>query len=106
MKTIQILALMLIVSWGAKAQQADQNDSSDVQVSGSVFFGLYKWGPQKDSIENVAFHFKPSFSTSDIETAENDSTEVRSILGGAIKWTERKEQKDVTRKKTSINKQE
>ncbi len=72
------------------AQDKSPNDSTESRTYGSLLWGLYTWGDDEraksDEVENnglaVEADEEPSFDTTRYE--------LKSILGGAVQWTERK----------------
>ena len=86
-----VISMMLIMSISAAyGQEQPAHDSTSTKFNGSLLWGLYTWGnwkeePEKKLIPEISI--KHSAEWFPVDTTQY---ELRSILGGAVQWTERK----------------
>ena len=86
------LTLLAFTGWKAQSQTVEKKDTTTTkEVSGKLFFGLFKWGKAPENIPAFDFQFETSSMDSiRIDTSENDRVVMKSIFWGAIQWTEKK----------------
>ena len=81
------LTLLAFTGWKAQSQTVEKKDTTATkEVSGKLFFGLFKWGKAPENIP--AFDFQ--FETSSMDSIKIDNVVMKSTFWGAIQWTERK----------------
>lgn len=94
MKKISLItALLLSIAFATNAQEVTKDHeqtTKKTETYGSILWGLYTWGEKPAKKEVATAKAKKSHGTIDIKLSENDSTAVKSILWGAVKWAEDK----------------
>jgi hypothetical protein len=91
MKKVILIIVVLLTSIAVKAQTTDKEPTTKNKTEYSLLWGLFK---SKDYPKGKAAVFEveiPEFSTSLSESAiDSTKYEQKSILWGAIQWTEKK----------------
>jgi len=88
MKKLLIITAVILTSVAANAQSKVQNPPKKAKVQYSAFWGLFKSeGYTKDSVKSNLPVYKAEFYDIKTDTAKY---EVKSVLWGAVKWTEKK----------------
>lgn len=91
MKKVILIIAVLTTSFAVKAQATDKEPTTKNKTEYSYLWGLFK---SKDYPKGKSAAFeveKPEFSTSLSESAiDSTKYEQKSILWGAIQWTEKK----------------
>jgi hypothetical protein len=91
MKTLLSFAVVMLFAFNVNAQTTTQEKAGSGKVHYSVFWGLFKSkedpNNQSKAKENTKFRFRDQFEPTPIDTA---LYEEKSILWGAVQWTERK----------------
>lgn len=91
MKNLLSLAMVMLIASTVGAQTKTQEKAGSGKVHYSVFWGLFKskedTNNQSKVKENTKFRFRDQFEPKPIDTT---LYEEKSILWGAVQWTERK----------------
>jgi hypothetical protein len=95
-KTIYIAILLAIFSFAGSAQENRADSTAQGNISVNLFWGLHKWGNELEPKKSFYFSFETSNLDKECPEFEKDSRKVKSILWGAIQWTEKitKEEKN------------
>jgi len=97
MKNLLSLAVVMLLAFNVDAQTKTQEKAGSGKLYYSVFWGLFKskedLNDQSKAKENTKLRFRDQFEPTPIDTT---LYEEKSILWGAVKWTERKNKANST----------
>jgi hypothetical protein len=97
MKNLLSLAVVMLLAFNVDAQNKTQEKAGSGKVHYSVFWGLIKSkedpNEKNKTKEQAGFRIRDQFDSTPIDTTKYEE---KSILWGAVKWTERKNKANST----------